>query len=341
MGVRMYASLKDVAAHAGVSFQTVSKVLKGAPVEVSEATRLRIHAAAEELGYVPNAVARGLLSKSTYSIGIIADDLDDWALAQFVVGAEQEARSNGHAVMIGTALGNDGLAYLRQLMERRVDGILSAAPRLEKDAEIGEMLKWVPAVGLHHFPGGGIPVVGSSHSGTGRLVAGHLLELGHKQVGMVTGPRARIVVATRARGFKAELAAGGVPLLADQVVEADWTSESGFTKATELLERQPKTTAIFAHNDLIALGVLAALHQRGMRVPDDCAVVGCDDMPFAAYVTPPLTTVRIPMRETGQRAMSLLLERIRGAEVESRVNLPVELIVRESTAGKKRNANER
>jgi LacI family transcriptional regulator len=333
----MYASLKDVAAHAGVSFQTVSKVLTGAPVGVSEQTRQRIHAAAAELGYVPNAVARGLISRSTYSIGIIADDLDDWALAQFVVGAEQEARNNGHAVMIGTALGNDGLDYLRQLLERRVDGILSAAPRLEKDAEIGAMLeKRIPTVGLHHFPGGGVPVVGSSHSGTGRLVAGHLHDLGYEAVGMITGPRRRIVVATRAKGFRTELANRGVPLRADFVAEAGWTAESGFTKASELLERHPEITAIFAHNDLIALGVLSALYRSGRRVPDDCAVVGCDDMPFAAYTIPPLTTVRIPMRETGQRAMSLLLERIRGNEVESRVNLPVELVVRESTTkGKK------
>ncbi|HEX3811836.1 MAG TPA: LacI family DNA-binding transcriptional regulator [Mycobacteriales bacterium] len=330
----MYASLKDVAAHAGVSFQTVSKVLKGAPVAVSEATRARIHAAAEELGYVPNALARGLLSKSTYSIGIIADDLDDWALAQFVVGAEQEARSNGHAVMIGTALGSDGLAYLRQLIERRVDGILSAAPRLEKDAGIGALLKErVPAVGLHHFPGGGVPVVGSSHSGTGRVVANHLLDLGHESPGMVVGPRSRLVVATRARGFRAALADRDVELPPDRVEEADWSAAGGSAAAHTLLDRSPDVSAIFAHNDLIALGVLSALHQRGMRVPEDCAVVGCDDMPFAEYLTPSLTTVRIPMKQTGQRAMSLLLDRIRGEEVESRVNLPIELIVRESTAG--------
>lgn len=330
----MYASLKDVAAHAGVSFQTVSKVLKGAPVAVSDATRARIHAAAEELGYVPNALARGLLSRSTYSIGIIADDLEDWAMAQFVVGAEQEARSNGHAVMIGTALGSDGLAYLRQLVERRVDGVLSAAPRLEKDAEIGALLRErIPAVGLHHFPGGGIPVVGSSHSQTGRLVATHLMELGHEAVGMVTGPRSRRVVATRSKGFRAALTDGGVELPVDRVVETDWSPEGGFVGASELLDRDPGVSAIFAHNDLIALGVLSALHQRGVRVPDDCAVVGCDDMPFSAYLTPALTTVRIPMRETGQRAMALLLDRIRGEEVESRVNLPTELIVRESTAG--------
>ncbi|GAA1710715.1 LacI family DNA-binding transcriptional regulator [Fodinicola feengrottensis] len=330
----MYASLKDVAAHAGVSFQTVSKVLKGAPVAVSDATRQRILAAAEELGYVPNAVARGLLGRSTYSIGIVADDLDDWALAQFVVGAEQEARGNGHAVIIGTALGEDGPGFVRKLLERRVDGILSAAPRMEKNAEIGVLLRGqVPAVSIHHVPGGGVPVVGSSHGGTGRMVANHLVELGRHNVAMVAGPAQRRVVTSRSRGFRAGLADRDVRLRADHVVEAAWTAEGGFGATLELLERDRTISAVFAHNDLIALGVLSALHQRGVRVPDDCAVVGCDDMPFAAYVTPSLTTVRIPMRETGRRAMTLLLDRIRGEQVHGSVLLPVELLVRGSTVG--------
>lgn len=328
----MYASLKDVAAHAGVSFQTVSKVLKGAPVAVSDSTRQRILAAAQELGYVPNAVARGLLSRSTYSIGIIADDLDDWALAQFVVGAEQLARGNGHAVIIGTALGKEGPDFVQRLLERRVDGILSAAPRMEKNAEIGALLRGpVPAVSIHHVPGGGVPVVGSSHGGTGRIVAHHLLDLGRNNAAMVAGPRERRVVASRSRGFRAGLSDRDVRLRADHLVEAPWTAEGGFAATNELFDRDRTISAVFAHNDMMALGVLAALHQRGVRVPDDCAVVGCDDMPFAAYVTPSLTTVSIPMRETGRRAMSLLLDRIRGEEVDASVMLPVQLVVRGST----------
>lgn len=334
----MYASLKDVAAHAGVSFQTVSKVLKGAPVAVSDATRQRILAAAQELGYVPNAVARGLLSRSTYSIGIIADDLDDWALAQFVVGAEREARGNGHAVIIGTALGKDGPDFVQRLLERRVDGILSAAPRLEKNVEIGALLRGrVPAVSIHHVPGGGVPVVGSSHGGTGGIVANHLLELGRNKAAMVAGPRERRVVTSRSRGFKAGLAERDVRLPADRVIEAPWTAEGGFAATNELFDRDSTISGIFAHNDMMALGVLAALHQRGVRVPDDCAVVGCDDMPFAGYVTPSLTTVSIPMRETGRRAMSLLLDRIRGEEVDASVMLPVQLVVRGSTVGVEQN----
>ncbi|WP_163506420.1 LacI family DNA-binding transcriptional regulator [Fodinicola acaciae] len=330
----MYASLKDVAAHAGVSFQTVSKVLKGAPVAVSEQTRQRILAAAEELGYVPNAVARGLLSRSTYSIGIVADDLDDWALGQFVIGAEREARGNGHAVIIGTALGEDGPLFIRQLLERRVDGILSAAPRLEANAEIGTLLRGrVPAVSVHHVPGGGVPVVGSNHRDTGRLVADHLVDLGHRRVAMVAGPADRRVVSARSKGFQAALADRGVRLPASRIVQTDWSAQGGFAAVAALLDRDPTISAMFAHNDLIALGVLSALHSRGVRVPDDCAVAGCDEMPFTGYLTPPLTTVRIPMQETGKRAMSLLLSRIRGEEVASRVLLPVQLVVRASTAG--------
>jgi LacI family transcriptional regulator len=231
-------------------------------------------------------------------------------------------------------LGSEGPGFVQQLLERRVDGILSAAPRLEKNAEIGALLRGrVPAVSIHHVPGGGVPVVGSSHGGTGRIVANHLLDLGHDNVAMVAGPRERRVVASRSKGFRAGLADRDVRLAVDHVVDAAWTAEGGFAATVDLLERDPSISAIFAHNDLIALGVLSALHDRGVRVPDDCAVVGCDDMPFAAYVTPSLTTVRIPMRETGRRAMELLLSRIRGDEVDASVMLPVQLVVRGSTAG--------
>lgn len=332
----MYASLKDVAARAAVSFQTVSKVLNDKPVAVSTETRERIWSAARELGYVPNAVARGLISKSTLTIGILADDLEDWVLAQFVVAAEREARDHGHAVIIGAALpdSTDAQAYVQQLLERRVDGIIAAAPNLEEDAGVARLLRGkVPAVSIHHIPGGGVPVVGSSHSDAGRLAAQHLIELGHRAIGMVTGPPTRRVVVTRSRGFRAALSSGFVRLAPRRVAASDWTSAGGYAAARELIERDPKLTAIYAHNDLIALGVLAALRDTGRRVPDDCAVVGCDDVPFAPYMTPPLTTVRVPFRETGRQAMALLIDRIRGTDVERKITLPLRLVIRESTVG--------
>lgn len=333
----MYVSLKDVAARAGVSFQTAGKVLNGGTATVSDETRRRIHRVAADLGYVPNVLARSLLRQSSYTIGIIADNLDDWVLAQFVVGAEREARDRGHVVLIGAVLPgtSDAESYARHLLERRVDGIITAAPTLERNEKVATMLRRkVPAVSIHHVPGGGVPVVGSNHKHTGRLAAEHLIDLGHRRVGMICGPRSRIVVASRVRGFRAGMADAGVRMLSRRIVETDWTPEGGYDATLELLERDPRISAIFAHSDLIAMGVLAALQQTGRRVPDDCAVVGCDDLPFASYLIPPLTTIRIPFRETGQSAMALLLDSIRGAETERRIDLPVHLVPRESTLGR-------
>lgn len=331
----MYVSLKDVAARAGVSFQTAGKVLNGQQRGVvAEATRQRILRAADELGYVRNALARSLVTRSTYTIGIIADN--DWVLSQFVIGAERRARMHGHAVLIGTVQLDSGDArqYARQLLERRVDGVIAAAPSLENDEATAQLLRGpVKSVSIHHVPGGGVPVVGSDHSETGRLAAEHLLRLGHRRIATVIGPRQRRVVATRLRGFRTALAAGGVRLGTRRIAEADWSVAGGFRAAGALFDADPAITAIYAQSDLMAMGVLAALARRGQRIPDDCAVVGCDDMPFAPYTIPPLTTVHVPFYETGERAMSLLLDRIAGGETASRVLLPVHLVVRDSTVG--------
>jgi LacI family transcriptional regulator len=332
----LYVSLKDVAARAGVSFQTAGKVLNGQAGAVSRATRERIQRAAEELGYVPNAIARSLITQTTCTIGIVADDLDDWVLARFVVGAEREARRRGHAVLIATVAdrGDDPEAPLRALIERRVDGIVAAAPALEDDERVGKLLTGrVPAVSLHHVPGGGVPVVGSSHGRTGRLATAHLAGLGHRRIATVTGPSRRRVVASRLRGYRDALAEAGLPADPELVEEADWTTAGGHAAAGRLLDRHPSITAMFVQNDLMAIGVLGALHERGLRVPEDCAVVGCDDLPIVAHTIPPLTTVHVPFYETGERAVALLLDRIaRGGDGKEpdRVLLPVELVVRGS-----------
>jgi LacI family transcriptional regulator len=330
----VYVSLKDVAAHAGVSFQTAGKVLNGRAVTVSRDTRERIRSAAAELGYVPNVLARSLITQSTCTIGIVADDLNDGALARFVVGAEREARRRGHAVLIATVPDGDpdGEGLVRALIERRVDGIVAAAPKLERDARVAELLAGpVPAVSLHHVPGGGVPVVGSSHRRTGRLATEHLARLGHRRIATVTGPSHRLVVASRLRGYREALAVAGLAADPALVEEADWSSAGGYAAAGRLLDRDPQITAIFAQSDLIAVGVLSALHQRGLKIPEDCAVVGCDDLPLVAHTIPPLTTVHVPFYETGERAVGLLLDRIAGREPgPDRVLLPVELVVRAS-----------
>jgi len=330
----VYVSLRDVAARSGVSFQTASKVLNGRSGVVSPSTRERILRAAAELGYVPNAMARGLVRQASVTVGVVADDFSDLAVSQFVLAAQRAAASRGHAALISSVHATiDAELAVRKLLEYRVDGILVAAPTLEDDPGLGAALSGpLPVVSINRIHGVAVPTVGSDHAVTGTLAADHLLGLGHRNIGTVTGPRARQVVGRRMRGFRAALKAGGEPLSERRVVEADWTYDGGWAATHRLLDADPTVTAVFVHNDVMAMGALKALHERGLRLPADCSVVGCDDLSFAGYLVPPLTTVRIPFQETGERAAALLVDRIGGKTIPTRNLLPVELIVRESTS---------
>lgn len=337
----LYVSLKDVASRAGVSFQTASKVLNGGHIGVvSPATRERILDSAAELGYVPNALARGLVRQSSLTIGILVDDLSDQALSRFIVAAEQTAAAQHHATLVvGVRAAGGALAAVRNLLMHRVDGILVVAPSVESDRTVGEALaQSVPAVSIVHVHGGGVPVVGSDHTESARLAVRHLLDLGHERIGVITGPRSRLVVSSRQRGVRTTLQEAGHRLLGRRVVESDWTHSGGHEAMHRLLDLDPDLTGVYVHNDVMSMGALCALFERDVRVPQDFSVVSCDDMSFAAHLVPPLTTVRIPFDATGARAAALLLERIRGNPVPAKELLPVELVVRGSTGPPPRRA---
>lgn len=332
-----YVSIKEVAALAEVSFQTASKVLNGGQVRVSAQTAERIFAAATELGYQPNTIARSLVQQASATIGLVASDATDLAITLACVAAEQEARKHGHSVLVGHLAtgGSDAPDIVRSLIERRVDGIIAAAPEVEEDSEVAELLRsYVPAVSLQAVPGGGVPLVGSNHRDTGRLATSHLIEHGHVSIGTVTGLFRRRVTRSRLHGYEDALRAAGIEPNEDLVAEGDWTPRGGAAATRLLLERSPSLTAIFVHSDTMAVGVLGALWQAGRRVPADVAVVSCDDIPLAEYLVPPLTTVRVPLAQTGVRAVELLLRSIGGEQAPAGPELlPVELIVRESSGG--------
>jgi LacI family transcriptional regulator len=335
---RRYVSIKEVAARAGVSFQTASKVLNGGNVRVSAETAARIIEVAGQLGYRPNTVARSLVQQTTATIGLIAGDMTDGALAQFAVAAERTARRHGHAVLVGNLAqgGEDGAAVVQMLLDRRVDGVIAAAPQLEEDPVVAELLRsYVPAVSLHHVPGGGVPLVGSNHREGARLATQHLIQLGHTSIGTVTGPFRRHVVRSRLHGYEDALREAGIEPGEDLAAEADWTPGTAAAATRLLLERDPGMTAIFVHSDTMAIGVLSALAAAHRRVPTDVAVVSCDDMPFAEYLTPSLSSLRVPFAETGEQAVELLLRGIAGEPTpdEPARLLPVELIVRDSCGG--------
>lgn len=329
----MYVSLKDVAARAGVSFQTASKVLNGHEGVAAPSTAERIRAAARELGYVPNLLARGLVRRRSITVGIITDDLADPALSRFVSGAQGALAAGGHAaVLVSLPPESDSASSLHKLLAHRVDGVLVVAPSLEADRTFSAAVRGgLPLVSLNHLPGTSAVLLGSSHRTTGRLAGEHLVQLGHRVIATVTGPPRREVVRTRLRGFRTALADAGVDLPDELVEVADWTADGGYAAAARLLDRSPAITALFVHSDLMATGVLRLLADRRVSVPRRTSVVGCDDLPISRFLVPSLTTVAIPFVETGARAAAVLLDRIAGRDVASRELLPVELLRRGST----------
>lgn len=333
-GPTRHVSVKDVAARSGVSFQTTSKVLNGKG-SVSVVTRARILRAASDLGYVPNLQARSLVMKSTRAVGLVVSDFSDHNLSQFVVGAEGEARRQGYAVVI-TSIEPEGSAgeyALPAMMERRVDGILLAAPQMEGDLAAARALEGtVPVVSLHDVAGGGVATVGSDHELTGVLATRHLIDRGHRVIATITGTPGRHATESRLRGYRRALEEAGLPFENALVSEGRGEIGGAQLAAERLLEGRPDVTAIFAQNDTMAIGVLNALRKLGKRVPEDCAVVGSDDIDMAAYTVPPLTTVHVPFYESGKEAMRLLLMMIGDGVVAPRkVLLPVHLVVRAST----------
>jgi LacI family transcriptional regulator len=330
----VYVSLKDVAARAGVSFQTASKVLNGRAGVASAPTAKRIVAAAEELGYVPNALARGLVRRGSITAGILTDDVADAALSRFIAGAQAALAAKGHAaVLVAIRPEVEASHSLRKVLEHRVDGLLVVAPSLEHDASFsGALRDGIPLVSLNHLPGTRAVLLGSDHRVTGRIAAGHLLELGHRAIATVTGPRPRQVARLRHDAFRRVLADAGIELPDARIKSADWSAGGAYDAAGRILDRDPTVTAFFAHNDNMAMGVLRLLADRNVAVPQHASVMGCDDLPMSHFLVPSLTTIHVPFIETGARAAAVLLDLIGGLEVPRRELLPVRLVQRSSTA---------
>jgi LacI family transcriptional regulator len=329
-----HVSVKDVAARSGVSFQTTSKVLNGGG-SVSELTRARILQAASDLGYVPNLQARSLVMQRTQTVGVITSDFSDRNLSRILAGAEQEARRQDFGVIISSieAEGSGTEYALPAMMERRVDGILLAAPQMEDEPALEQVLdRALPTVSLHPVPGGGISIASADDEQIGLIATRHLIERRRRVIAAVVGARGRNVTESRLRGYRQALERAEISSADDLVEEAGWDIAGGKAATARLLARRRDVDAIFAHNDTLAIGVLAALRDLGVRVPDECAVVGCDDIDVGPYTTPSLTTVHVPFYEVGSEAMRLLLGMVSdGSVTERRVLLPVHLIVRGSS----------
>jgi DNA-binding LacI/PurR family transcriptional regulator len=330
------ATIRDVASHAGVSHQTVSRVINGNP-NVAELTREKVLATISTLGYVPSPMARGLISNRTHSIGIVAEDISDQTFARWVAGAERAARARGYYLMIGSVEPEDDeRGYLRLMLERRVEGLLLARPSvLVAMSELEPvMAAGVPIVSVGTSYPGGIAVDVDNRQG-GYDATTHLIEHGHRAIATILGPADWPSTAARQEGYRAALHDAGIPYDESLVAQAGgWGLESGSAAAAVLRQAGTEYTALFAHSDLIAFGAMRELRLAGLSVPEDVSVVGYDDLPVAEYVDPPLTTVHQPMEELGALAATLLLDQLAGdGSPQERMRLlPAQLVPRESVA---------
>lgn len=302
--LRKRVTIEQVARSAGISRQTVSRVVNDHP-SVAPNTRLRVQKVIARLGYQPNVLARSLVHRRSHTLGVVAAGLEYFGPSGTLVGIEHRASELGYSILLyllHRPQVDDVTQVLNSLLSRQVDGIVWAVP------EIGGNRTWlqqrtpdlpVPIVFLSMHPSDGLPVVAVDNQAGGRLAAEHLLTQGYRHVGLITGPLDWWEARERKLGWEVALQQAGLNVEEHMAFEGDWTASSGERGFCQLLDQFPEMDALFACNDQMALGVLQASHRRGLRVPADLGIVGFDDIPESAFFWPPLTTVRQELRELG------------------------------------------
>jgi LacI family transcriptional regulator len=342
MRVSKRVTIRDVAAAAGVSHQTVSRVLNDKP-DVAEETRDRIWQIIEELNYQPSAIARSLIHQRSLTLGIITAGLKYVGPSRTLNGITEQAEDLGYTLLLKEMpdfLANDVQPFLNSLLERQVDGIIWAMP------EVGDNRAWlddrlvglsVPIIFLTMQPRPGLLIVAVDNYAGGRMATEHLLEHGYRHIGHISGPLDWWEARQRKAGWQDTLLAAGVPEADLHAEEGTWSSASGERAIVRLLVDYPEMDAVFVGNDQMALGVLQTACRLGIKVPQDLAIVGFDGLPEAAYYWPPLTTVRQDLRKLGCTAVQLLVQAIEASRQEQAafqptlISLCPELIVRRSS----------
>jgi DNA-binding LacI/PurR family transcriptional regulator len=324
--------MTDVARLAGVSHQTVSRVLNDHP-NVREQTRNRVRAAITELGYRPNRAARALVTGRSQVIGVVAQNSTLYGPASLLAAFEQAAAEAGFSVSVGSVSVLDRHSIGRaveQHLDQRVAGIVVIAPVASANEALDHLPADVPLVTIDGDPSRPAALVTVDQVAGARDATRFLLEAGHRTVWHVSGPADWFDSMGRVEGWRAALTEGGAEI--PPVVPADWSAASGF-QAGLMLARMPEVTAIFAANDHLALGILRAMSERGRRVPEDVSVVGFDDVPEAAYFIPPLTTIRPDFAAVARTTLAMLLGQIESGTVTAeRRSIAPELVVRHSVA---------
>jgi len=340
----MHVTLQDVARLAGVSAKTVSRVVNNQG-EISEATRTRVQAAIEQLGYRPNFLARSLVSQRSHSLGVVTSRLEYYGPSHTLAGIEQESYELDYSLLFSLLPDPDVVnitPILDSFVARRVDGIIWAVAEIKNNhawihPEVLENLP--PIVFLSMSPRPGLSIVAIDNRSGGAQATQHLLDIGRRKIGVITGPLGWWEAQERLAGCRQVLENAGLEQSPSLISEGDWSASSGARCMRQLLESRPDIDSIFACNDQMALGALGIAHQLGRRIPEDIAIIGFDNIPESASFWPPLSTIHHQVFEAGCIAVQVLQKLIE-THLQSRDHAPVmptlletELIVRASTVG--------
>lgn len=327
---RRAPNMRDVARAAGVSHQTVSRVINDHP-SLRDETKQRVLEVMAKLQYRPNRAARALVTSKTHTIGILASHRSEYGPATMIEGVENAAKDRGYFASTVNLAGFDDAAIrsgLDHLMNQAVDGIVIVEPQVRVLNAINLLQFDVPFVSVHQRDGADQHVIAVDQVAGAQLATRHLIELGHRRIAHLAGPQDWIEAEARTRGYLDEMAEHGLEPEAPMV--GDWSSDFGYQAGRELVTDRA-VTAVFSGNDQMALGLFHALRKGGLDVPSDLSIVGFDDIPEARHFWPPLTTVRQDFTELGRRAVARLLDDIEEAGGEPVNTIEPRLIVRQST----------
>jgi DNA-binding LacI/PurR family transcriptional regulator len=329
----MAVSIKDIARAADVSYSTVSRALNNSP-RVRPETKQHIQQLAVEMGYLPSAVARSLVTRRTHTIGVVVSTITDLFFAEVIHTIEETALDYGYGVILANSGGEPHreLKAIRALRERRVDGIIlvsGCSSREDLCAEIGIDIPVVIINNVHqeHI---GCSVEVDNLSGAMEATQ-HLLDLGHRRIAHIAGPRREWDSVERQSGYEQALQAHGLPVDPTLIVQGDNRPQGGIEAMRRLLALPAPPTAVFCYNDATALGAMRAARAAGLCIPQDLSVVGFDDIDLAPYLDPPLTTIAQPKRQMGEKAVQMVLDLLAGDQAVQDCVLPSWLVVRGST----------
>lgn len=331
-------TIRDVAKHAGVAPITVSRVINNAEY-VSQKTRARVEASIQELGYVPNMLGPSLRFKQTMTLALVITDITNPFWTTVARGVEDVAQSQGYSVILCNTDESEEKQeqYLNMLLRRRIDGILLVPACSSPEAIHLIQRQGIPLVILDRpVPDTAVDLVtADSEAGVYQLIQ-HLLAQGHTRITMLTGPKTVSTAVARADGYRRALADAGLPDSAVTIFWGSYTQDGGYQMTQKALQQTPRPTAMFAANNFVAVGMLQALREEGLRIPDDISIATIDDIPSSPIIEPFVTTATQPAREMGQQATRLLLGRVTGSRTDEiqHIVLPTKLTIRASSGRK-------